>query len=309
MNNNEFKVKIMDFNEQGEFVITGEKMLYNLDNEVAASDWVREEVRGVKTYDAPQISSGCKVKQSGRGRLVKDALGYIQCGGNNVYQNDIMVSLVSGTFSNAHGLSVIPQNFMKVVSLFAARRLITGKYHTWINDNDEYMKPNTDHSEYKQWNNDCVIYSLFNTASNQSSLRDVKYKGKTWQIFNEFFWLDYRDVKDFADHQNNDLVYKDAKRYGKQRHVATLLKSITLSDDAKAVLAAATELWRFTFNYREIMDEEHPEYHLNTWDCGWYQIKKLAKQHFPDTLKEFTVLYSEFSNRLRPLVYELGFLK
>jgi len=112
--------------------------LYSTDKTTAASAWIRKEVKGKKTFDAPQLSSGCKVKQNGRGMIIENALGYVQYNANNVYFNDTNVSMFSGAFSGANGLSVIPKNFMKVVSLFAARRLIK---RNWLNDKDEYLPP------------------------------------------------------------------------------------------------------------------------------------------------------------------------
>jgi hypothetical protein len=57
------------------------------------------------------------------------------------------------------------------------------------------------------------------------------------------------------------------------------------------------------------MIEEYPEYHLNTWDCGWYQIKKILKKYMPDELKAFRKMYKEFENRMWDGVYMFGFLK
>jgi hypothetical protein len=57
------------------------------------------------------------------------------------------------------------------------------------------------------------------------------------------------------------------------------------------------------------MSESNPEYHLDTWDAGWYQIKLILKQLYTDDLKTFTKKYKEFEDRMRPLVYELGFLR
>ena len=57
------------------------------------------------------------------------------------------------------------------------------------------------------------------------------------------------------------------------------------------------------------MIEEYPEYHLNTWDAGFYQIKKILKKYMPDELKAFRTLYKEFEDRMREGVYKFDFLK
>jgi len=312
-NYDEFKVKLLEKVENEdcfeELKTTSDKILYNLDGKIPASKWVREEVKDLKTYDAPQMSSGIKVKEKGRGKSVDNALGYFANSANNICANPLSVFIVSSASSAGNGLSIIPENFNKVVSLFTARRLITGKYADWINDKDEYSKPDENHKDYEQWNNDCIIYSLFNTASNQSSLRDVDYKGKTWQIENEFFWLSPNFIKDLADKHSNNEVYKDVKQYGKDRFVYDRLKKTNLSEDAKNILNKATELLEKTFKYREMLNEEHPEYNLQAWDASWYQVKLIAKEYCKEDLKEFSELYKAFGDRLRPLVYELGFLR
>lgn len=45
------------------------------------------------------------------------------------------------------------------------------------------------------------------------------------------------------------------------------------------------------------------------WDAGWYQIKYILKEYMPDDLKAFRKTFKTFESRLRPLVYELGFLR
>jgi len=286
----------------------GEKVLYNLDGKTPCSKWVRTEVKGIKTHDAPQISSALNVKPSGRGRLVDSAIGYMQNHSNTVYYNPNFCCLVSGCFSGANGLSVIPANFRKCCALFTARRTIIGKHANWINDKDEYEAPNEQHPDYEQWNTDAIVYALFNTASNQSSLRDVEYKGKTWQIKNEWFWLPKQTMLDLANEHHNEAVYADA-RTDQDRFVYTALQSLTLSPDAQAVLDKASELVMATFEYREIAADEHPEWHVNTWDAGWYQVKLLLKQYMPAELKAFRVLYRALEDRLREGVYEFGFLR
>jgi hypothetical protein len=55
--------------------------------------------------------------------------------------------------------------------------------------------------------------------------------------------------------------------------------------------------------------DEHPEWHIQTWDTGYYQLKLLLKQYIPGELKAFRELYKVLENRLREGVYTLGFLR
>ena len=120
-------------------ITTGVKELYSSDIE-NTTKWVGLEIRGKKTYDAPQMSSAINVKRKGWGKIINNSLGYLHNNGNSVYFNGTLVSLFSSTFggSNACGVSIIPENFFKVVALFCARKSIKGN---WINDKDEYLTP------------------------------------------------------------------------------------------------------------------------------------------------------------------------
>lgn len=103
--------------------------------------------------------------------------------------------------------------------------------------------------------------------------------------------------------------YDDCIKHAKngERFVYEKLQTVHLSDDAKFILDFATAILIDTMKYREEFNRKHP-YHINTWDAGWYQIKALAKEYTPDTLKMFNEHYKAFEDRMRPLVYELGFL-
>lgn len=71
----------------------------------------------------------------------------------------------------------------------------------------------------------------------------------------------------------------------------------------------AIELTKSTFKYRQLFDMEHPEYQIKNWDCGWYQIKAMIKAYLPAELDAFNKLFKALSDKMRPMVYELGFLK
>lgn len=170
------------------------------------------------------------------------------------------------------------------------------------------MKPNTDNVSWDEYESDSVVYSLFNTSSNQSSLRQIDYKGKTYDIKNEFFWMSRDEIMSLANENGNDFCYNDAN-VSNDRYVYTLLRGRTLSMEAQEVLNKANEIVRKTFKYRQLFYEDNERYQINNWDCGWYQIKALAKEYAKDDFEEFKTIYKKLSKKMLPKVYELGFLK
>jgi hypothetical protein len=302
-----FKLDILELNENLDIIKKDVKVLYNTDELTPASKWVREDVKGLKTFDGPQISSATIVKEYGRGTIVNGALGYLLTNANNVGNNVQHVALFTGACSKANGLSVIHKNFYKCLNLFTARKLIFGD---WVNWCDEYMVPNEQHELFEQFKYDSIIYSLFNSKSNQSSLRQVTYKNKLWDIKNEFFWISKDTMKSLGDKHGYDELYNDV-RTDSDRYVHKLLFGQEriydkLSPDAKLVLDKATELVEKSMDVRKLISDDTN--HLNSWDAGYAQLKLVWKEYFSDEFKEFRQLYKNMEDRMRPLVYELGFL-
>lgn len=302
-------VNLVDLNKSFSIDVLETKDLYHTDNLKKASDWVREEVKGLKTFDAPQLSNWSNVKSSGRGKVVKNYFGYFQNNANSTYYNPNFVALYSGNFSGANGLSITKENFKKVCNLFTARKAIQSN---WINQKDEYLAPNEQHPQYEQFTYDALVYSLFNNSSQQSSLRQVDYKNKKWDIKNEFFWLSKDEILELANGIGYDELYKDA-RTASNRHMYKLLFENgiyeKLSPIAKDVLDRATELLKKSFEFRMMLSEEHREYHLDSWDAGYAQLKLVWGKYYKDEFNEFRNAYSELEKQMIPLVYELGFLK
>lgn len=284
----------------------GIKSIYNLDKTERANDWVRDDIKDYNIIDTPKMSSYLNIKQKGYGNSVKGYMGTMVSSGNNIYYNSKSISLISEAYTNFNGFSILPINFEKVCSFHTARRAILCN---WINCKDEYMVPNESHIDYKQYVNDSIIYSLFNWSSNTSSLRQVEYKDKIWDIKNEFFWLSNEQMKKLANTHSFDDMYSDTKIHNQERFVYNKLNGLELSGDAVEVLAYATALVENSIDMRKLMHKSHPEYHLNSWDAGYAQLKLVWKEYFPDEFKTFRNMYKEFEQRLIPLVYELGFLR
>jgi hypothetical protein len=58
-----------------------------------------------------------------------------------------------------------------------------------------------------------------------------------------------------------------------------------------------------------VFNEDHPEYNINTWDAGWYQIKGILKEYFTDDLEDFNYLYRILDQKIRSMIYKLGILR
>lgn len=310
-----FKFRVKELNSQFEISYLYDKEIYNLDTDSEASIWVRRKTKGLRTNKLiPQFKNSIQIYEGNksRGSILPNHLGYFFNSNNNISSNPINVAFYTNAYYGGNGLSVIKDNFLDCTSLFSARKLFIGKHCTPFNMKDEYKSPDVESPVYKQWEMDSIVHSLFHIHSYQTSLRDIKYKDKLWDIKNEFFWMSKDDMMSLAESKYFDDVYRDAKS-SDERYVYKLLYKEgiyeKLSPDAKEVLDMASELVRKTFDMRKVLNEEKPEYHLNTWDAGWYQIKLILKQFYQDDLREFTKKYKEFEDRMRPLVYELGFLR
>jgi hypothetical protein len=80
---------------------------------------------------------------------------------------------------------------------------------------------------------------------------------------------------------------------------------------------AGREVWR-TYHATQFERKIREEYKLNRADVGWYQIRKALEAAgksdaniggTPFDFSDFKAAYEQLSDKLRPMVFELGFLK
>lgn len=306
----EYNMKLIDILDDGSIDVIGKHTIYNSYFYTKASDWVKEQIpRCLDMACFPSTSNGLLIKES-QIQAVRSQLGYFHNNANSIQYNPTYVGLYSMSFASAHGLPVLKENFTRCTAMFTARKLIDGN---WINDKDEYLAPNENHQDYKRFEADSIVYSLFHNSSNQTSMRQITYKGKLYDIPNEFFWMSKDTMMDLANEHHDDFMFNDARTTSKERYVFTLLQkpevSQYLSDTAKQLLSMATDMTIKSMKYRTLFESDHPDYHIHTWDAGYYQLKNLWKEYLPEDFKKFRELFKSFGNELRPMVYSLGFLR
>lgn len=88
----------------------------------------------------------------------------------------------------------------------------------------------------------------------------------------------------------------------------------TLSLEAQSVLNAGLELWKIYFSHIDVR-AVRDKYKLNRADVGWYQIRNALKARnasgdtTPVSFEELEKAYQTLTDKLRPQVFSLGFLR
>jgi hypothetical protein len=321
----ELPVTLKDMKDEG-VISLRDKTLYASDGR-EASTWVREPVKGLKTFDAPQMRSGLSIGQEGRGKQTSASLFYFTNNANNIQQNQV-VFFTSSCGSAANGLSVLAgEGWRRAIALYSARKLVKGD---WVNDKDEYLAPQTDLEGYDQWVDDCHVYALLQSSNNTTAMRDITYKGRKYDIHNHFFWLTRAQaVALYGSHTDTRALYRDAKqrpipfdpslteppqwRKDGDPYFANILPSLNLSPLAQEILDDLQALFIKSFHLRgkTTHDAKGLELHLNAWDASIYQHKKLWATDAALTT-EWSALkakHKALAESLAEGVYTYGFLR
>ncbi len=274
----------------------GEKSFLNSGTLNLLTDWVirpksnNEDVIPLKNAISPATTS----KDLRGTRWSENGLAWLNAPGNDLQQANLTALLSSG-FSSGRGFFVNPENLWQAAIVFSVRRLIKP---TWLNDRDQFLQPTEPLTE--EFKNDCLIWMLFNGSNLTASANDLEWNAQKWSIVNHFIPFTEEEVN-APDRFESDFMLQYLK--GKKQ-----------STEAKAVLNAGKKLWQAYFLHtdnRTVRDE----YKLNRPDVGWYQIRNALKKrnesddYAPVSFEPFEQAYKALTEKLRPMVYELGFLR
>ena len=278
----EIKVEVLD----KEVKPIGEKSFYNLPSSLFLNNWIirpkanKKEVIPIKNTVSPAIGKSSVKTWS------DNAIAYMHCAGNDLQQTEQLTSLYSSSFSNGHGFYVNKENLWQSAIIFSVRRLIT---QTWLNDRDQFLQPIVP-----------LIWMLFNRCNKSASANDLDWNGKKWSIVNHFIPYTEEEVG-APDRFESDFMVQ-------------YLRDKKLSSEAKAVLDEGRKLWRAYFAHTDVR-AVRDELKLNRPDVGWYQVRKALEARnksgdFPVVSFEmFKTAYEVLIDKLRPMVYDLGFLR
>lgn len=225
---------------------------------------------------------------------------------NNVQFSDKYTGMYSLGFSHAHGRDVTPDNLTRAAVTFSIRRsvqeVIAEQKLLWVRDKDIFTRPPESLLTH-EFIADCMVYSLFDRQSNQTSLRNYEYKGNTYRVVNEFFPFAQADIVKLAQEYTNRTIESDAVGEG-DRLMHTWLgdHDADISTEARNLLDLVWEIIESSFAKCAVFDVVQPRFQVQTWDAGWAQINAMVFGR--DRVDN--EIYDKFYDKFRATRRELG---
>jgi hypothetical protein len=274
----------------------GEKKFYHLPNERFLNVWLKRP-RANKVEVIPLKNALVATIGNARVSTWSDkAIAYMYCGVNDIQHATQQTVLFSSPYGGGNGFYINPDNLWQAAIIFSVRRLIKP---TWLNDRDQFLQPTAELTD--EFKNDCLIWMLFSGSNLTASADGLEWNGKTWSIVNHFIPFMEQEV--------------NAPERFESNFMANYLQAKVQSIEAAAVLAEGKKLWQAYFAQIDNHTVRR-ELKLNRADVGWYQLRNALKKRNDsgdyDALVSFTAFetaYKALTEKLQPLVYELGFLK
>ena len=270
------------YNKKGDFLMQKEIIAY--ENSEFINEWI-------KPFRA--------------GKNDQNLLGKFPFMGNDFQQqNIIQINHINMIYNKAAGQFLInANNLIKASIYFAVRKSIPA---TWLNDRDQFLKPNDLWKDDFEFQNDCLAYTLF--SNNIQS----DFGTNHWIPFSE------NEVNAQSRFESNFMVEfingkiklkNEANLFGANKN--TTLKR-EFSEDAKDVFDAGRELWKY--------------YHIHTnvnVNASFYDIRAYfqgrndkGRMNSKSDDEKYIELIAELRNKLnfladiiKPKIYEYEFLK
>lgn len=270
-----------------------QKAFLNYDDMKLLTDWVarprsnRQEVVPLKHAVVPATAT-----KDLRGRFwASDALAWLNCGGNDFQHANRDTFVFSSGYSSGRGFFVTADNLWQAAIVFSVRRLIKP---TWLNDRDQFLQPSQPLTD--AFKSDCLVWMLFNGSNLTAGADGLRWNDRDWSLTNHFIPFTESEVGAKARFASDFMVRYFAGK--------------ALSPKAQAVLDEGRTLFQ-RFHATQFPRKIREEFKLNRADAGWYQVRRALEAYGDIELTDwgpFKAAYAALTEKLRPMVFELGFL-
>ena len=195
-------------------------------------------------------------------------------------------------------------NIIEGCIYFTVRRVISP---SWLNDRDQFLSPNTKWEKDKEFQNDCLTFSLFD-RQNRTTLEEgtnywlpfTEQEVNAKEKFESSFMTDFITGK-IKKVNGNDLF--DAT--GKQ-------ESLTFSAEAKSVFDAGRELWKYYYSQPNVNVNASLydiRAHFQGRNAKGRMNSKSDDKVYMSLIGNLRDALKVLAKKIEPKVYEYGFLK
>ncbi len=270
----------------------GEKWIYSYDDNTLINKWLD--------------------RNSPKSRLlnIDDAIGFLNAKSNDFQHSNRVVIGQDNVLSRGDvHKAIVRWSLLETSIYFAVRHVID---ETWLNDRDQFLYPNDGWETDKEFQNDCLTYTLFN--NNIQSKFGINH----WIPFTEQevdakdgfesnFMTDFMNGKLKAETESENVLFDRGIAGGVYDG-----KALEFSPEATAVFAAGRELWRY-YHAQENVNVNASLYDIRERFQGRNDAGKMNNKS-PDV--KYTELIGNLreslkilAKKIEPKVYEHGFLK
>ena len=239
----------------------------------------------------------------------EDNIGFMDgINGNDFQHNNIVYVLnTKEQLPNPRGIWINKDNLIPVSIYFSVRKAIEAN---WLNDRDQFLNPNNNWKADKEFQNDCLIFTLF------SNNIQTKFGVNHWipytenevnakEKFESNFMTDFIKGKIKPEQKNGGELF--TKETTKKAN-----KPLEFSEEAKEVIHAGRELWKYY----------HLQKNINV-NAALYDIKlhfqgrndkgrmnaKSNDDKYTELIGDLRQKLNLLADKIAPKVYEYEFLK
>lgn len=262
---------------------------------------------------------------STRNRDGEQNIGFMSAKGND-FQNTNYIYIINDKKQLPHprGTWITTKNITEISIYLAVRH---GVEATWLNDRDQFLYPNDEWKSDRDFQNNCLVFTLFSNSNNIQSQHGTNY----WIPFSE---EEVGAQDNFESHFMHDFIMGKVKEekpqqegtiqdlFAEQEPQTTDGNSFTptepleFSQEAQAVLDAGRELWRY-YHKQAGANPNASYYDIKMHFQGTKTIKS-GKVQMNSTSEDATynALLADLRQSMKllaahiePKVYDYGFLK
>ena len=259
-------------------------------------------------------------------------LGFLS-NGRNDFQNQKLVYFINkkSQMPTPRGWWITPNNLKRAYIFVAVRHCIEA---TWLNDRDQFLYPNEGWESDTEFQNNCLAFCLFCGSNNIQCQQGINHwipftekEVDAKEKFESHFMSDYikgKLEKKEMTAEEREAYERDGKNYhqadafeqAKPESSTTKSSPLVFSLEAKHVMEAGKELWRY-YHKQPNANPNASFYDIRlhfqgtkTTKSGKVQMNTESKDlTYTALIIDLRQKLKELAKKIEPKVYEYGFLK